>query len=954
MTLACPFCRIALAPPETVCPRDGHAAEAVDWVGVPAALSKRFRVLEPFAHGGTGSLYLADESESGRRGLLKILSSVAKHREPERARLRRELSKQITLGGGRLAVPWASGETEAVTWLFRPWLDGVSLRVRLSQASAMGVNEALAIASQLTVGLDELHRAGLLHRDIKPGHVFLQTNGQGPAKALLIDPGLCGALVRPGNSTILGTPGYVAPEQLHGKLVSFRSDLYSLGCVMYEILAGRPPFGGETEQAVLTAQLAGEPPPLPADLPEGIVAVLRSLLSKEPQARPFSAQKLRRILEPYAPDGTPMTRPPTTTFATLPDPEKPAAKPAPGPSLPPPPPSEALRASKAPSEAPRPSKAPNDAPRPSKAPSEMLGASNPSKAPPAPAEALRASRMMPAAPRPIGRPTTRGLAPPPPPRASAEELQQIDLESFELIVDQDEKTADSTQELSPAHLFDVHVQRESEAAAAKAVRDDLTVPVRLDQILAIAPARLRASAAPPVPREPVHNEPAAPPVAEQQTMFVEDEHETLPFPGHDGAHGLPAPSSALFGAMPAERATFSAESPSSDDDDDAEKTTVAHKTSSPYGSERPTPFAHIVANDDDPTTAHAAPSGLAPHTIDDNNEEAELASRHLQDTLLPYSLDGLRRKLMLGVAAAALLGLGIVTVKALIGGGEEKIAAREVVPQPPSPPAAVVAKATEPTVEPTPSVTALAAAPKGDTAKPTAAEPTAEAAPSAATGEAPGGATLTPLPVVEAMPDKKEPVVEAKPDTKEEEEVSANAEPAKSSASNARSSQDDKRKQRREEKARVAAEKEAKAAAAKSAKAAEKQAKQAKKASGANNERTAKWSAAVEEAREHYAAKRYKQAAQAYEKATQLDPTSDRTFSGLGTARFKAGDYKGAAAAYLRAVQLSPSNSVYHTSLARTYQQLGDLTKAKASYKRAVSLDPKNEGAKKSLKELGG
>jgi serine/threonine protein kinase len=103
------------------------------WDAVPAALAKRFRVLEPFARGGTGSLYLADESESGRRGLLKVLSVVPKAREPERARLRRELGKQATLNQGRLAVPSASGETEGVTWLFRPWLDGVSLLVRLHQ-----------------------------------------------------------------------------------------------------------------------------------------------------------------------------------------------------------------------------------------------------------------------------------------------------------------------------------------------------------------------------------------------------------------------------------------------------------------------------------------------------------------------------------------------------------------------------------------------------------------------------------------------------------------------------------------------------------------------------------------------------------------------------------------------------------------------------------------------------
>ncbi|HEX6244802.1 MAG TPA: hypothetical protein VFZ61_27975, partial [Polyangiales bacterium] len=195
--LACPFCRIALAPPERVCPRDGHAAEPVDWLSVPATLGKRFQVLEPFAHGATGSLYVADESESGRRGLLKILSSVAKHREPERARLRRELTKQTTMAGGRLVVPWASGETDGLTWLFRPWLDGVSLRVRLAQnGGPLPMEEALAIAAQLTYSLDELHRGGLLHRDVKPGHVFLQTNNGSAARALLLEPGLCGALIR--------------------------------------------------------------------------------------------------------------------------------------------------------------------------------------------------------------------------------------------------------------------------------------------------------------------------------------------------------------------------------------------------------------------------------------------------------------------------------------------------------------------------------------------------------------------------------------------------------------------------------------------------------------------------------------------------------------------------------------------------------------------------------------
>jgi serine/threonine protein kinase len=300
-TLACPLCRTAIASPETHCPRDGQRGEVVSWNAVPSALSKRFRVLEPFAHGGTGSMYLADESETGRRGLLKVLAPVPKHREPERARLRRELSKQATLDGSRLVVPWASGESEGSTWLFRPWLDGVSLRVRLQQGAALPTEHALAVSAQLAAAVDELHRGGLLHRDIKPGHVFLQTNGQTGPKASLIEPGVCGSIPRPGNSTIFGTPGYVAPEQLLGKLVSFRSDLYSLGCVMYEMLAGHPPFQAETDQAIMAAQLTGELPPLPANLPEGILGLLRSLLSRSGRSRPKSCGASSTLTPPQVP-----------------------------------------------------------------------------------------------------------------------------------------------------------------------------------------------------------------------------------------------------------------------------------------------------------------------------------------------------------------------------------------------------------------------------------------------------------------------------------------------------------------------------------------------------------------------------------------------------------------------------------------------------------------------------
>ena len=222
--LVCPLCRIALPPIDDVCARDGYLGRELPWLAVPAGLSPRFQVLEPFAQGSTGSLYLVDEPETGRRGLLKILSPAPKEQLTERQRLHRELVKQATLTPGNLIVPLASGEADGFTWIFREWLDGVTLEVRLSREGALQQTAALAIAAQIASALDELHRGGLLHRDVKPGHIFLQPTKHGIPRALLLDAGVTGSFQARGVGTLYGTVGYAAPEQQLGKLVSIRSD----------------------------------------------------------------------------------------------------------------------------------------------------------------------------------------------------------------------------------------------------------------------------------------------------------------------------------------------------------------------------------------------------------------------------------------------------------------------------------------------------------------------------------------------------------------------------------------------------------------------------------------------------------------------------------------------------------------------------------------------------------
>lgn len=313
LMLVCPLCRIVLSTDQPSCPRDGNAGVEQAIESIPAELAERFTVVEVFALGETGTLYLADEPQTGRRGLLKVLQSAGSTHAAERQRVKRELVKQATLSNSNLALPQATGEAGSATWLFREWIDGVSLRVRLARNGALPMPEALAIAAQLATALDELHRAGLLHRDLKPGHVMLQAQPNGLARALVIDSGIAAHVRSSQVFDVLGTAAYVSPEQATGKLVSFRSDLYSLGCILYEMLAGAPPFSGD-EAALLAAHATQAVPPLPVQLPTGVRSLLESLLAKEPRERPFSAQQVRRALEPFLPEATPTSRDSTMAF----------------------------------------------------------------------------------------------------------------------------------------------------------------------------------------------------------------------------------------------------------------------------------------------------------------------------------------------------------------------------------------------------------------------------------------------------------------------------------------------------------------------------------------------------------------------------------------------------------------------------------------------------------------
>ena len=1030
----CPLCRIALPLVDDVCPRDGHTGLQVAWLPVPASLSRRFQVLEPFGHGHSGSLYIADEPETGRRGLLKILAPSPNDQLAERQRLRRELVKQATLTRTHLVVPLASGESEGVAWIFREWLDGVALEVRLSREGALQQTEALAIAAQIASALDELHRGGLLHRDVKPGHIFLQPTPNGIPRALLLDAGLANVFTTEAGVAVHGSPGYVAPEQLLGKLVSFRSDLYSLGCVLYRMLTGRPAFTGDSVEQTLAAQRYGELPPAPAGLPNGIGALLQSILAKDPQQRPFSAQKLRRTLDPFLPDGALMEKQPTTTFETVPEPS-PSIAPASGTLKPPPPPSlrPSLPASAEtdPVLKPRVSSAPPPAPPSRKRPREE----NTQQIDIAQLEELaavprRAASVPP--PTPGGAKATL----PPPPTPPRDNTQPIRLD--QIIAVENARRAATSLPPKPLDADATGVFTPKHAAPASTMAE--SAARHLDQLLATqapeaAPqssrtpeAALRPAAASKLPS--LDDDAAAPSVpAQQPALFgVQDEPFDAPAALTSPAdRALPAP---LFQtrpdpvspvadtvlqvpavqqlpampqlAMPAARPSpahvpeGAARTPSATDSQTSTSTDFRKATLLGMGSDSldlsapfaPSPVgrsaagAHADSEADD--SSERLPQILAELEEEDDEQAAAAASSMPAGTLSSSRVQRRDSRRLLMYASAALVGLAVLSVAAsALRSQPQADASGDPTHTPPalpavaaeaasSPTAVEAAQAPRPTVQPLapstapvepsveqasadapahdpvpPATVANAAKADSETTGAAAASATKTSAAASAAPASADRARTTPV-AAEAAPATK-PVPAATPVTAPTPAVAKavakadHAEPAEPKV--AREHHDSASKHGSSESH----------ASARSGSGHDKERAKSAKTSPAEkkaSDKAALFAAARDEARSAYAAKRYKDAALAYEQAAKYDPKHAGTYAGLGAARLQQGDPAAAVQAYLRAVQLSPDTSGFHAALGRAYLSAGDKAKAAAAYKRALALDPNNEAAKVALKQL--
>jgi serine/threonine protein kinase len=256
-----------------------------------------YRLERLLGEGATGLVYVATEQQ-GARVALKLLRPEHAADAAARARFVREARVAGEIDSRHLVPILEVGEARGLTYLAMPYYEGGSLSHRIGERGRLGIDETVELAAQLGRGLDELHGRGVLHRDVKPSNVLLDADGV----AALSDFGLARAsdwtrLTAEGQ--ILGTPHYLAPELIEGREASEASDLYALGCVLYECLAGEPPFAGRGVAAVGFAHLA-EPPPDPRarrpELSSELAEAIRSALEKDPRARPTSATALARMV----------------------------------------------------------------------------------------------------------------------------------------------------------------------------------------------------------------------------------------------------------------------------------------------------------------------------------------------------------------------------------------------------------------------------------------------------------------------------------------------------------------------------------------------------------------------------------------------------------------------------------------------------------------------------------
>lgn len=273
---------------------------------VPQFIAGRFRIEREIGTGGMGTVYLATHLGLERPVAVKIIKREFAGDSDVTERFLREARTMAKLRHRHAAMIFDAGNlADGRQFIVMEFVEGVTLSQALAAEGRFSPSKAVHIAMEICDVLEEAHRLGIVHRDLKPSNIILGHRGVcvldfGVAKVLASSTESTATHASTGSGQLVGTPRYMSPEQCLGQRVGARSDLYSLGVLLYEMLAGRPPFTDPLQSALLVKQATAPAPPLPklrADLPRSLSLAVHTLLAKRPEDRPRTAATAKALLE---------------------------------------------------------------------------------------------------------------------------------------------------------------------------------------------------------------------------------------------------------------------------------------------------------------------------------------------------------------------------------------------------------------------------------------------------------------------------------------------------------------------------------------------------------------------------------------------------------------------------------------------------------------------------------